>query len=65
MKFNEFINQCASDSVNAEPAPQSKRKRMSRAARIRQLRVDEGMSPKDAEVWADFHDDYKTNASAR
>jgi hypothetical protein len=60
MKFNDFINQCASDSVNATPA-----KRMSRAARIKSLMQDSGLSRKEAAAWADFDDDYKANASAR
>lgn len=57
--FKEFVEQCITDSI------EGKKKRLSRTARIRELILDEGMSLREAEAWADFHDDYKANASAR
>jgi hypothetical protein len=63
-KIDSFINQCASECVNAAPSL-TRAERLQRAARIKSLMQDSGMSRSEATVWADFDDDYKANASAR
>ena len=55
MSFLDFINQCAADSVNAEPAPQEP-KRPTRAERIRSYMDDSEMTRKEATAMVDFED---------